>query len=115
MTKPRTHTEPTLYHDGGRAYLELHAMRAPVGHYLPKYERTPEMYDWAVRDAIAAFERLHNVTILQLGRSGRHICLADTPANRKRYGVLQRSAVACALDPRRYRAEISALGNLRDE
>lgn len=90
--------EPILYHDAGRPYLELHAIRAPVGHYLPKYERTPEMYDWAVREAIQAFERLHDVDILELGRSGRHICIADTPRNRKRYAILRRSAIDAARD-----------------
>lgn len=88
--------EPTLYHDAGRAYLELHALRAPVGSYLPKYQRTPEMYDWAVQEAVQDFERLHDVKVLQLGRSGRHICIADTPVNRKRYKVLQRSAIEAA-------------------
>ena len=86
----------SLYHDGGRAYLELHALRAPVGRYLRKYEQSVDLYDLAVSEAIKDFERLHDVDVYQLGRSGRHICIADTPRNRKRYATLQRSAIAAA-------------------
>lgn len=34
----------------------------------------------------------HNLTIYQLGRSGRHICIDDTPVNRRRYQAVQNKA-----------------------
>jgi len=49
---------PTMYYDAGRAYLELHAMRAPVGRYKAEWENdtTGARYEWAVRDAVEDFE-----------------------------------------------------------
>ncbi len=47
--------KPTIYHDGGRAYLELHAMRAPVGGYLAEYRNDPELGDEATQRAISPF------------------------------------------------------------
>ncbi len=84
----------TLYRDGSAEYLELHALRAPVGNYLP--ELTDGQYDMLVMQAVQDFELENDVDIFQLGRSGRHICIKDTPANRKRYASLQRKAIAAA-------------------
>ena len=91
-------TPPTLYHDGGDHYLELHAMRAPVGGYATWITNTPDgsAYDFAVEWAIQGFEDDYNVRIFALGRSGRHICIEDTPRNRTRYAKLQAAAIAAA-------------------
>ena len=91
--KPRKH-DPTIYIDGGSSYLELHALRAPVGHYCA--ELTAEEYDQRVQEAIADFELFNHCTLRMLGRSGRHVCLDDTPSNRRRYRSLQRKAIAAA-------------------
>lgn len=92
--------EPTLYHDGRKAYLELHAMRAPLGPYSGAYseERDPhgDAYNYCVGLAVEAFEHDMGVKVFQLGRSGRHICVEDTPKNRKRYVVLRHAAITAA-------------------
>lgn len=85
-----------LYRDGGREYLELHAMRAPVGGYATWVTLHDEAYNIAVQDAVQDFEHEHKVEVFQLGRSGRHICIEDTEANRARYPELQRAAIAAA-------------------
>ena len=86
-------SDPTLYYDMTTPYLELHALRAPVGGYR---NMTDDDFETATADAIADFEREHDVAIHQLGRSGRHICVADTPKNRKRYAVLRTAAIDAA-------------------
>lgn len=80
----------------GPFYLELHALRAPVGGYLQELVDNPDRYDSAVLTALHAFERDNDVTIYTLGRSGRHICIEDTPRNRRRYTLLRRKAIAAA-------------------
>ncbi len=84
------------YRDAGRSYLQLHALRAPVGKYLPEYENDNTLYDRDVQSAVEDFEVINNVTVYQLGRSGRHICIDDTARNRRRYASLSRKAVAAA-------------------
>lgn len=79
-----------------QGYLELHAMRAPVGNYATWVTRDDNQYDAAVGVAIAEFEQRHGITIYTLGRSGRHVCIEDTPENRKRYFVLQAAAIQAA-------------------
>lgn len=83
-----------IYHDGGTVYLELHAMRAPVGCYLPEFAGNPDAYDSVCGISLLEFEQDHDVTIYLLGRSGRHVCIADTPDNRARYDELQADAIA---------------------
>lgn len=101
--------EPTYYRDGGlgAAYLELHALRSPVGGYVGVFNEDtagPEAarlhYDAAVRRSIEHFERTYEPEggILLLGRSGRHVCIADTPRNRERYAELQQYAIDAAHD-----------------
>lgn len=85
--------DPTIYYDGRQGYLELHAMRSPVGNYRKRYVDHPESYDIAVQLAIEDFEADHDCEILCLGRNGRHICLEDTPRNRERYDKLQALAI----------------------
>lgn len=90
--KPRP-TIPIYVDWPNTGYLELHAMRAPVGRYLPEYEQDQTLYDRDVAETIERFELEEDVTIVCLGRSGRHICIEDTPANRRRFWLLQRKAI----------------------
>jgi hypothetical protein len=86
-----------MYRDGGRDYLELHALRAPLardGAYREGF--TDDDYNWGVECAIHDFEVAHRVEIFTLGRSGRHICIEDTPTNRRRQASLSRKAIAAA-------------------
>jgi hypothetical protein len=85
---------PTIYYDGRKGYLELHAMRSPVGNYLPHV--TPEFYEQTIWEAANYFQREYNIELFQLGRSGRHICIEDTPRNRRRYASLQKKAIQTA-------------------
>ena len=94
--------KPTYYYDQGHGYLELHALRAPLGPYTGKFseENDPqgENYNLAVLAAIYEFQNTHKVTLWTLGRSGRHVCIEDTPNNRKSYRRLQRYAIKAAED-----------------
>lgn len=82
-----------FYFDG-KYFLELHALHAPVGYY--KREITDDEYNARVSFAIQDFEAEHDIELYQLGRSGRHICIEDTPRNRRRYASLQRKAIDAA-------------------
>lgn len=86
--------EPTIYYDQSTPYLELHAMRAPVGGYLPGFQDSATEYDMEVAACIEDFEMEFDVDVIQLGRSGRHICIEDTPQNRARYDMLRTEAIA---------------------
>ena len=81
----------------GATYLELHALRAPVGNYRAFYGDDHGMaYSEAIEDARQAFEEANGVSVWFLGRSGRHVCIDDTPRNRRRYRSLQRKAIDAA-------------------
>lgn len=89
----RQRKEIPLYFDVG-PYLELHAERAPIardGYYAGMTDGDVER---ETVNAIREFEARFGVELVTLGRSGRHICIEDTPANRARYWNLQRAAVA---------------------
>lgn len=79
-----------FYHYEGVQYLELHDNRTL------NYINKPFSYnDYA--DAICA-ARLHmnehfGLNVYYLGRSGRHVCVDDTPANRDRYNSLVEHAI----------------------
>lgn len=45
-------------------------------------EETDEDYDIEVRSLIQEFQQLYDTELLLAGRSGRHICVENTPANR---------------------------------
>ncbi len=75
-----------FYNDNGRQYLELHdhhtiwAINKPFG-----------LDDYA--DAICSARldmqsHFKDLKVYYLGRSGRHVCVDDTPVNRRRYHVL---------------------------
>ena len=76
-----------FYHDwGGGIYLELHDH-----HTLWKINKVFDFdeYDHEVLKAIFAMEsRYKDLKVFQFGRSGRHICVPDTPINRRRYKAL---------------------------
>lgn len=93
LRESRRPEEPKTYTDGGTTYLELHAMRAPVGGYLSE---DSDDYEAAVEAAVEAFQTEHGVTLYALGRSGRHICVEDTEDNRERYAFLRDAAIAAA-------------------
>lgn len=101
--------EPTYYRDGGlgASYLELHALRAPVGGYVGRFSeetagprRAEAAWNEATHAAIEAFEKTYapEGKVLLLGRSGRHVCIEDTPRNRKRYVDLRQYAIDAAHD-----------------
>lgn len=51
-------------------------------------------YEFIVSQAIKAMEKKHkNLKVYLLGRSGRHVCVEDTPVNRRRYLKLIKTAV----------------------
>lgn len=77
-------------------YLELHALRAPVGHYRQDLQDNSDLYDAIVSEEICTFEADHDIELFMLGRSGRHVCIEDTPRNRRRYASLQRKAIKAA-------------------
>jgi hypothetical protein len=76
-----------FYNDwGGGTYLELHD-----NHTLWKIDRAFNFddYEYEVSRAIFAMEnRYKDLEVFQFGRSGRHICVPDTPTNRRRYKAL---------------------------
>ncbi len=84
-----------FYVDGNRQYLELHALRAPVGNYKTMSE---SRYETKLFEAIADFDVEHDTQTYELGRSGRHICIEDTPENRARYDELSAAAIHAAYD-----------------
>lgn len=83
-----------VYRDSGRDYLELHALFAPIrraGYYEGLTEADVER---ETQEAREDFEGRHGVALIFLGRSGRHVCIVDTAANRARYWNLARAALA---------------------
>lgn len=78
----------SFYIEGNVTYLELHAQRAPLG-----ITATEAEFDRAVQCALSDYMTENKVAVFCLGRSGRHICIDDTPANRRRFPSLQRKAL----------------------
>ena len=84
------------YSEGyGKAYIQLsdeHTLWKV--HTLDKQISDKEAEQWdafyydLVREACKKFEEKSGVEVLLLGRSGRHVCVADTPQNRRRYRSL---------------------------
>lgn len=82
-----------FYHEWrGHNYLQLHDH-----HTL--WDINCENLDWdeyefIVSQAIRAMEEKHkNLKVYLLGRSGRHVCVEDTPVNRRRYQSLVNTAM----------------------
>jgi hypothetical protein len=76
-------------------YLELHRERVEWQLDNPRLADDEWAIFWGdiVREAIADFERITHTEVYLLGRSGRHVCVADTPENSRRYDYLQRVAL----------------------
>lgn len=67
----------------GDRYLQLHD-----NHTIWKIDKDFKWDDYEYEVEIALLRmstRYKDLTIYQLGRSGRHICVEDTPINRRRY------------------------------
>ena len=73
-----------FYHDwGGGVYLELHDH-----HTLWKIHKEFDLNDYEAEVFLLILElenHFKDLDVVQLGRSGRHICVEDTPVNRRRY------------------------------
>lgn len=70
----------------GKSYLELHDNHTIWN--INKDFRW-EVYEDQVRWACFEMEKHYkNLEIYLLGRSGRHVCVEDTPTNRRRYQQL---------------------------
>jgi hypothetical protein len=77
-------TEFKFYHEWhGDQYLELHA-----NHTVWKINKEFSWDDYNAEVDICILNMQYHfkdLTVYQLGRSGRHICVEDTPINRRRY------------------------------
>lgn len=76
-------------------YLELHDQHVWWKLDNPKLsdDDAADLWGMIIRDAIVEFENITHTPVYLLGRSGRHVCVADTPENSRRYGYLQRVAL----------------------
>lgn len=83
-------------YNGKTMYLELHANR--TGYSLNNPETTEEEFLDYVRQSVAIFEKKTNVDLFLLGRSGRHVCVLDTPENSKRYQRMKNLALQLEKD-----------------
>ena len=75
-----------FYNDNGKQCLELHDH-----HTIWSINKEFSLNDYA--DAICAArldmqDHFKDLQVYYLGRSGRHVCVDDTPVNRRRYHVL---------------------------
>lgn len=43
------------------------------------------LYGWLIEDCQTEFKRLYGIEFYMMGRSGRHICVENTPKNRQSY------------------------------
>jgi len=94
VIRERQRNKPVFYSDAGTRFLELH-------HHSTKNkldvkdapERVQEdYYHHLLILAVDTFQNRTGEDIFLLGRSGRHVCVRDTEANRRRYGYLKRLA-----------------------
>ena len=84
------------YSEGyGKAYIQLsdehtlwkvHTLNNPISD--KEAEQWDAFYYDLVREVCKKFEEKSGVEVLLLGRSGRHVCVADTTQNRRRYRSL---------------------------
>lgn len=80
---------------GQQAYLELHrnATERELSNPRLDAEQGLALYTDLVLWAIYEFEHCANTKVFLLGRSGRHVCVEDTPENSRRYQHLKRLAL----------------------
>lgn len=89
--------EITTYKDGpyGRVYLQLHDRRIwwdienPILASVDGEIFTQQIIDEYINKLEQHYK---NLTVYCLGRSGRHVCIENTPINRKRYLAVQKYA-----------------------
>lgn len=75
--------------------LELTAEHVYWKFYNPRFTDDPcfdDIYQMMVQDEIDDFKNTFGQDIYLLGRSGRHVCVDDTPENRERYFEMQKEA-----------------------
>lgn len=75
--------------------LELTAEHVYWKFYNPRFTDDPcfdDIYRMMVQDEIDDFKKKFGQDIYLLGRSGRHVCVDDTPENRERYFEMQSEA-----------------------
>ena len=78
-------------HIDATEYLQLHDNRTLWKIDNPNL--TDEFYIQLVNDAIQAFEDSTEVKLYLLGRSGRHVCIEDTPSNSRQFHWLCKLAL----------------------
>lgn len=80
---------------GRQAYLELHRNATERELDNPRLDEGQglALYTDLVWWAIYEFEHRTNTEVFLLGRSGRHVCVEDTPENSRRYQHLKRLAL----------------------
>lgn len=81
---------------GNENYLELHRNATERELDNPRVKSAEEataLYNDLVLWAIYEFEHRTGIGVFLLGRSGRHVCVEDTPANSRRYQHLKRLAL----------------------
>lgn len=80
------------YDEDGSRYLELHDNHTLWDINCESFDC--DEYEFIVSQAIKAMEAKHkNLKVYLLGRSGRHVCVEDTPVNRRRYQSLVNTAM----------------------
>lgn len=88
-------TLPRYREYNGDTYLELHANRTLWK--IDKDLNEDELY-CELEGAIEMFESITGECLFMLGRSGRHICIADTKKNSKRFQYLRKIALKLEQD-----------------
>ena len=77
--------EPKLYYSEEN-YQEM--LEVSDRHMLWKVDlekHSEDKYDIACREALTKLSKHYHTELDCCGRSGRHICIPDTPANRRNY------------------------------
>lgn len=75
----------------GPTYLELHDRH--IGWEIDDFKGNEYDYQSIVDAYVHELESSYkNLEIFCLGRSGRHVCIEDTPINRRRYYAVQQKA-----------------------
>lgn len=80
------------YGEDGEHYLELHDSHTLWDINCESFDC--DEYEFIVSQAIKTMEEKHkNLKVYLLGRSGRHVCVEDSPVNRRRYQSLVNTAI----------------------
>lgn len=85
--------KPKFYYSDNEKYIELHA-----NHTAWKCNCPESRFGFLVEDVVKQFEEETGVKIYGLGRSGRHVCVKDTPKNREDYAYLKHTALELEKD-----------------